>query len=158
MKKTLSITAVIAGALYLAAGIGLLAFQDTVKMAMGYGMDTINVYPAQNVLQLVIIGIPCVALGVLSMSDSVENRRGTDMLLVIYSAIMLVLKGILATIGATISNVIISRTQGFEALANIGMVRSAFNYIQFLMDLSLVLLLLRGALSLGEGRQSQCVI
>lgn len=156
MQKVLSITAVAAGALYLAAGIGLLAFQDIVKtVIMGYEMETLNVYPVHNVLGLVIMGVPCMALGILSMSDSLDNRRATDMLLVIYSSVMLVLGEMLITIGNSINNIIIGTTKGVEGLANMSMVSAAFSYIQFLITLSLVLLLLRGAFGLGESGQSQ---
>ncbi|MDE5892566.1 MAG: hypothetical protein K2H45_06570 [Acetatifactor sp.] len=154
MKKILSIAAVIAGALYLSAGIALLIFQDIVKEFMGYGMDAIHVYPVPNVLKLAIVGVPCVVLGVLSMSEAPENRRGIDILLVIYSSMALVLGEVLFTIGGNINTIIVGRTQGAEGLANVSMVSASFSYIQFLIDLSLVLLLLRGALSLGESEHA----
>lgn len=151
MQKILSITAVIAGTLYLAAGISLLVFQDMVKAVfMGYGVETVKVYPIQYVLALAIMGIPCVALGIMSMSDSPENKKGKNMLLVIYSSVMLVLGEILITIGSTINSIVVSRTMGAYGLANMSAVSAAFNYIQFLITLSLVLLLLRGAFGLGE--------
>ena len=151
MQKILSITAVIAGALYLAAGFILLVFQDMVKAVfMGYGVETVKVYPIQYVLALAIMGIPCVALGIMSMSDSPENKKGKNMLLVIYSSVMLVLGGILITIGSTINSIVVSRTMGVNGLANMSAVSAAFSYIQFLITLSLVLLLLRGAFGLGE--------
>lgn len=76
MKKILSITATIAGIAYLASGIGLLAFQGVLKMVMSYESDMTNVYPVQNVMELVLLGIPCVVLGILSMSEYSEHRRG----------------------------------------------------------------------------------
>lgn len=153
MQKILSITAVIAGALYLAAGISLLVFQDMVKAVfMGYGVETVKVYPIQYVLALAIMGIPCVALGIMSMSDSPENEKGKNMLLVIYSSVMLVLGGILITIGSTVNSIVVGRTMGAYGLANMSAVSAAFSYIQFLINLSLVLLLLRGAFGLGESR------
>ena len=66
---------------------------------------------------------------------------------------MLVLGEILITIGGVINNFIVGRTQGAAGLANMGIVSSAFSYIHFLITLSLVLLLLRGAFGLGESRQ-----
>ncbi|MDE6674048.1 MAG: hypothetical protein K2K19_04435, partial [Acetatifactor sp.] len=120
MKKGLSIAAVAAGVFYLAAGIGLLVFQNTIKTAMGYGygIETANVYPLHNVLQLVFMGVPCVVLGGLSMSDSTENRRGIDILLIIYSSVMLVLGEIFTAIGSVVDNIIASRTMGVEGLAS----------------------------------------
>lgn len=151
MKKILSIIATIAGAAYLAAGIGLLVIQSGIKTAMGYyGTEMINVYPIHNVLELVLMGIPCVILGVLSMSETSDNKKGRDMLLVIYSSVMLVLGGILVTIGNILNSFIVSRTMGVEGLANMNIVSTAFSWIQFLVNLSLVLLLLRGAIGLGE--------
>lgn len=158
MKKILSVIAVVAGAAYLAAGICLLVYQDVVKTFMGYGrygLETVNVYPVQNVLQLVIMGIPCVVLGVLSMSDSPDNSRGMNMLLVIYSSVMLVLGQALVTIGGVINSMIVARTVGAEGLANVSIISSAFSYIQFVINLSLVLLLLRGAFGLGGTSQNQ---
>ena len=156
MKKGLSIAAVTAGVFYLAAGIGLLVFQNIIKTAMGYGygLETANIYPLHNVLQLVFMGVPCVVLGGLSMSDSTDNRRGMDMLLIIYSSVMLALGGTLIAIGSTIDSIIVSRTMGVEGLASMGVISAAFTYIQFLINLSLVLLLLRGALELGETFQN----
>lgn len=154
MKKGLSIAAVAAGVFYLAAGIGLLVFQNIIKTAMGYGLETANIYPLHNVLQLVFMGVPCVVLGGLSMSDSTDNRRGIDMLLIIYSSVMLALGGTLIAIGSTIDSIIVSRTMGVEGLASMGVISAAFTYIQFLINLSLVLLLLRGALELGETFQN----
>lgn len=157
MKKGLSIAAVAAGVFYVAAGIGLLVFQNIIKTAMGYGygMETTNVYPLHNVLQLVFMGVPCVVLGGLSMSDSTENRRGIDILLIIYSSVMLVLGEIFTAIGSIIDNIIASRTMGVEGLASMSVVSAAFSYIQFLINLSLVLLLLRGALELGDISQNR---
>ena len=157
MKKGLSIPSVVAGVLYLAAGIGLLVFQNIIKTAMGYGygVETANVYPLHNVLQLVFMGVPCVVLGGLSMSDSTDNRRGIDMLLIIYSSVMLVLGGLLTAIGSVINNIIVGRTMGVEGLVSMSVISTAFTYIQFLINLSLVLLLLRGALELGDTFQNR---
>lgn len=157
MKKGLSIAAVVAGVFYLAAGIGLLVFQNIIKTAMGYGygVETANVYPLHNVLQLVFMGVPCVVLGGLSMSDSTDNRRGIDMLLIIYSSVMLVLGGIFTAIGSTINTFVISRTMGIESIVSMSVISAAFTYIQFLINLSLVLLLLRGALELGDTFQNR---
>lgn len=157
MKKILSILATISGAAYLAAGISLLIFQGTLKAVLGYGADNgydmTNVYPVQNVLGLVLLGIPCVVLGILSMSESPNHKKSVNLLLVIYSSVMLVLGGVLATIGSFLNNWIVSRTMGVEGIVSMSIVSSTFNWIQFLINLSLVLLLLRGALSLGEGTQ-----
>lgn len=154
MKKILSIMAVAAGALYLAAGVGLLVFQDVFKTGiMGYISEPVKVYPVQNVLELAVMGIPCVVLGVLAMSDSSAGRRGLDLLLTVYSSIMLVLGGVLTIIGSMVNNIIVARTQGAEGLANMSIVSTCFGFIRFLIDLSLVMLLLRGALSLGESAQ-----
>lgn len=157
MKKGLSIAAVVAGVFYLAAGIGLLVFQNIIKTAMGYGfgVESTNVYPVHNVLQLVFMGVPCVVLGGLSMSDSADNRRGIDMLLIIYSSVMLVLGGFLTAIASTINTIIVGRTMGAEGLASMSVISAAFTYIQFLINLSLVLLLLRGALELGGISQNR---
>lgn len=156
MKKGLSIAAVVAGVFYLAAGIGLLVFQNIIKTAMGYGygVETANVYPLHNVLQLVFMGVPCVVLGGLSMSDSTDNRRGIDMLLIIYSSVMLVLGGVLTAIGSAFNTFVVSRTIGVEGMVSMSVVSAAFTYIQFLINLSLVLLLLRGAFGLGDASQN----
>lgn len=157
MKKGLSIAAVAAGIFYLAAGISLLVFQNIIKTAMGYGhgVETVNVYPLHNVLQLVFMGAPCVVLGGLSMSDSTDNRRGIDMLLIIYSSVMLVLGGLLTAIGSTVNTFVVSRTMGIESTVSMSVISAAFTYIQFLINLSLVLLLLRGAFGLGDISQNR---
>ena len=153
MKKILSILATIAGITYVAAGIGLLAFQNVVKTTMGYGTDcglnSINVYPVGNMLELALLGIPCVVLGVLSMAETSEHKKGVNLLLIIYSSVMLVLAGLLTNVASFVNNFIISRTLGVEGLANVNIVSAAFSWIRSLINLSLVLLLLRGALSLG---------
>lgn len=154
MKRVLSIIATIAGALYLAAGAGLLTFQSEIKAAMGYGADygveIMNVYPVQNILELVLIGVPCVALGILSMSESIDDKRGVNLLLVMYGSAVLVLRGSLINIGSVINTTIVSRSMGTAGLVNMNLVSSSFGWIQFLSSLPLVLLLLRGALNLGE--------
>lgn len=159
MKKILSITATVAGAAYLAAGLALLAFQNSIKIAMGYGggygVELINVYPIQDVLELALVGIPCVALGILFMSESSEGRKNLNLLLVIYSALMLTAGGLLGNIGAFFNNYLISRMEGANGLANMGIVSNAFSWIGFLANLALVLLLLRGALYLGESEKKQ---
>ena len=159
MKKILSILAPISGAVYLAAGISLLIFQDVVKAIMGYGADygynMTNVYPVQNVLELVLLGIPCVVLGILSMLESSDHKRGVDLLLIIYNSAMLVLGSVLAAIGSFVNNLIVSRTMGVEGIVSMNIVSAAFNWIRFLINLSLVLLLLRGAFSLGGDMQSR---
>lgn len=153
MKKIVSIIAVLSSAVYLAAGAGLLVFQNVFKpLFMGGSAEYITVYPVQNVLQLIFLGIPCVALGILSLSESSENRKGMDLLLVIYSGIMLVGFGLITTFGGMMNNIVIGRMQGAAALANTGVVSSMFGWIQFLINLALVMLLLRGAISLGEKR------
>lgn len=157
MKKGLSIAAVVAGVFYLAAGIGLLVFQNIIKTAIGYGngVETVNAYPLHNVLQLVFMGVPCVVLGGLSMSDSTDNRRGMDVLLIIYSSVMLVLGGLLTAIGSTVNTFVVSRTMGVETMVSMSVISAAFTYIQFLINLSLVLLLLRGAFGLGNISQNR---
>lgn len=156
MKKTLSIIAVLSSAVYLSAGAGLLVFQNELKpLFIGSSTEYIAVYPIQNVLQLVFLGIPCVALGVLSVSESSEGRKGRDLLLVIYSGIMLVGFDLIMTFGGMMNNIVISRMQGITALANMSVVNSLFGGIQFLINLALVMLLLRGAIGLGEKRNWQ---
>lgn len=155
MRRVLSIIATMAGALYLAAGAGSLVFQSEIKAVMGYsaeyGVEIVNVYPIQNILELALIGIPCVALGILSMSASAEGKRGVDLLLVMYGSIVLVLRGSLINmIGGAVNNIFVSRFMGADGLVNMSLVSSAFGWIQFLSSLSLVLLLLRGALDMGE--------
>lgn len=54
------------------------------------GDNMITVYPLQNVLQLALLGLPCLILGILSLSESAETKMGMDLLLVLYSSIMLV--------------------------------------------------------------------
>lgn len=153
MKKTVSIIAVLSSIIYLAAGAGLLVFQNVFKpLFMGSSAEYIMVYPVQNVLQLIFLGIPCVVLGILSMSESSEGRKGMDLLLVIYSGIMLVGFGLITTFGGMMNNIVIGRMQGAAALANTGVVSSMFGWIQFLINLALVMLLLRGAIGLGEKR------
>ncbi len=157
MKKILSILATVAGAAYLAAGVGLLAFQNLIKTAMGYGVgydiNTVNVYPVQNVLELVLMGVPCVVLGILSMSESSDYKKGVDLLLIIYSGIMLTLNGLLTPVGSFLNNMIVSNTMGVEGMVNMSIVSAAFGWIHFLINLSLILLLLRGALNLGANIQ-----
>ncbi len=154
MKKILSIVAVLSAAVYLAAGIGLLMFQNVFKpLYIGSYTEWIMVYPIQNILQLVLLGIPCVVLGILAMSESSEKGKGTDLLLVIYSSVMLVGFGLISTVGGMLNTMVIARMQGAEALANMSVVSNLFNWIQLLINLSLVMLLLRGAVSLGEKRK-----
>lgn len=159
MKKIVSITATIAGIAYLIAGISLLFFQGVLRMLMGYGesygLDMTNVYPVQNILELVLLGIPCVVLGILSMSEYSEYKRGVDLLLVIYGGMMLALSGVLTTIGSFLSNIIVSRSMGVEGIVSMNIVSASFNWIRFLINLSLVLLLFRGAYSLGEKKMAQ---
>lgn len=153
MHRILSIGAAAAGALYLAAGISLLYFQDVFKAAyLGTMVEAVPVYPVQDVLQLAIVGIPCVALSILSMSDSLGDKRGTNMALVFYSSVMLVLGGVLFSLIGNISTMIVGRTQGTAGLANVSAVSAVFGYLQVLSALSLVLLLLRGAFGLGGNR------
>lgn len=155
MKKILSVTAVAAGVGYMAAGLAVLAFQGFIKAAMGYGpgyggMEMANVYPMHNVLELILLGIPCVVLGILSMSETWEGRRGMDLLLIVYGSGMLVVgKLLLNTVGSVINSIFVARIIGTSGLVNMNIVSSVFGWIQFLADLSLVLLLLRGAFSLG---------
>lgn len=154
MKKILSILATITGAFYLAAGIGLLVFQNTIKELMGYsasqGVELINVYPIQILLELALLGIPCVVLGILSMSESAESNKNLNLLMAIYSGVMLVVSGLLANIGRFISNYTASRFMGVEGMVNISLVTAAFGWIEFMSSLSLVLLLVRSVFSLGE--------
>lgn len=154
MKKILSIWATIAGAFYLAAGIGLLVFQNTIKEIMGYsasqGVELINVYPVQILLELALLGFPCVVLGILSMSESAESNKNLNLLMAIYSGVVLVVSGLLANIGGLISNYTASRFMGVEGMVNISLVTAAFGWIEFMSSLSLVLLLVRSAFSLGE--------
>lgn len=154
MKKILSILATITGAFYLAAGIGLLVFQNTIKEIMGYsavqGVELINVYPIQILLELALLGFPCVVLGILSMSESAESNKNLNLLMAIYSGVMLVVGGLLANIGGLISNYTASKFMGVEGMVNISLVTAAFGWIEFMSSLSLVLLLVRSAFSLGE--------
>lgn len=154
MKKVLSIIATVAGAAYLAAGVGLLVFQSGIKEFMGYnagyGMELINVYPIHNVMQLALIGIPCVILGVLSMSETTGHQKGRDLLLVIYSGMALVVGELLVSKVSALNGIAVGNSMGANGLANMSVVSSVFSQIHFLCSLSLVMLLLRGAISLGE--------
>lgn len=153
MKKIFTIVAVLSAGVYLAAGIGLLVFQNMFKgLYLGNSTDWINVYPVQNVLQLVFLGIPCLVLGIVAVSEYAEGKKGVDLLLVIYSSVMLVGFGLIASLGGMMNNVWVGRMNGVTALANISAVNSMFGFIEFLSDLSLVMLLLRGAISLGENK------
>ncbi len=149
MKRILSILAVITGAVYLISGISVLAFQDVVKVAMGYGAeyeaDLLKVYPIQNILELAVMGIPCVVLGFLSMPESTFRSVGMNMLLILYSGAMLTLGGLLISAGNFIDNIITSRTMGVEGVVSMNIISTAFGRMQFLINFSLVLLLLRGA-------------
>lgn len=158
MKKMLSIIASVAGAAYLAAGLAVLfGFQDSIKVAMGYGdsIELINVYPIQNVMELVLVGIPCVGLGILSMSERFESRRNLHLLLAIYSGVMLTIGGLLGNIGAFLNNILVSRLEGASGLVNMSIISGVFSWVGFLAKLSLVLLLSLGALYLGENTKNQ---
>lgn len=156
MKKTVSIIAVLSSIIYLAAGAGLLVFQNVFKpLFMSSSAEYITVYPVQDILQLVLLGIPCVVLGILSLSESSESRKGMELLLVIYSGIMLVTFGQIMTLGSMINSTMIGRLQGVAALVNMSAVSSMFSWIQFLINLALVMLLLRGAVGLGEKKTDQ---
>lgn len=150
MKKILSIIAIIGAACYLAAGVGILLFQNTLKNLVMSGDNMITVYPLQNVLQLALLGLPCPILGILSLSETAETKKGMDLLLILYSSIMLVFFAFLIEAGARINAVMVARMQGAAALANMSAVSSFFGYIQFLINLSLVMLLIQGAVSLGQ--------
>lgn len=150
MKKILSIVAIIGAACYLAAGVGILLFQNILKNLVMSGDNMITVYPLQNVLQLALLGLPCLILGILSLSESAETKMGMDLLLVLYSSIMLVFFASIIEAGARINAMMVARMQGAAALANMSTVSSFFGYIQFLINLSLVMLLIQGAVSLGQ--------
>lgn len=94
-------------------------------------------------------------LGILSLSESSESRKGMELLLVIYSGIMLVAFGQIMTLGSMINSTMIGRLQGAAALVNMSAVSSMFSWIQFLINLALVMLLLRGAVGLGEKKTDQ---
>lgn len=154
VKKILSVTATIIAAIYLAAGIALLIFQDVIKpIYMNHFEDVMKVYPIQNILQLLLVGIPCLALGVLSISENAGAGKNADLLLIVYSSLMLVLEGPLVRIGTGINNAIAASSQGMQGLVNTNIVSDCFSGIHFLISLSLVLLLLRGALSQGARSQ-----
>ena len=158
MKKVLSIMATVAGAAYLAAGLAVLfVFQDSIKAVMGYGdsVELINVYPIQSVMELVLVGIPCVALGILSMSENFGSRRNLHLLLAVDSGVMLTLGGLLGNIGAFFNNILVSRLEGASGLVNMSIISGVFGWIGFLAKLSLVLLLSLGALYLGENTKNQ---
>lgn len=147
MKKGLSIVAVVAAAVYLVAGICLLGLQDVYKpIVMGGTTEMVKVYPVHNILEMIFMGIPCMALGIGSMSEDFHNKRGLNRMLIIYSSVMLVCSGIFTTIGGAVNSFVVSRTMGVAGLANMSMVSAGFGWIQFLLQLSLVMLLLRGAL------------
>lgn len=147
MKRNLSVGAVVTATLYLVAGICLLGFQDVYKsVVMGYTAEMVRVYPVQNIIQLLFLGLPCGVLGILSLSGDYADKKGLNQALVVYSSIMLVCSGILTAIGGIINSFVVSRTMGVMGLANMNIVSAGFEWIQFLIQLSLVLLLLRGAL------------
>ncbi len=154
MKKVFSIIAVIGAAGYVAAGIGILLFQEVLKKLLTSG-ENITVYPLQNVLHLVLVGIPCLILGIASLSEHTGAKRGMNLLLVIYTGIMLVSSDWMIWAGTLINNMFVARMQGAAVLANTSMVNSFFNGIQFLIKLSLVMLLIRGTVSLGGKNQNK---
>lgn len=145
MRK-LSFAAMIMAILYLLAGIGILVFQNSLKLHYTQGIQFITIYPIEILLDLALIGLPCAVLGAMNATTRQETNRSLSLATAAYSGIVLGLSSFFRGIVSTFSNMISAHTGGAEYLVNRSCVLQAFNWTAVLANVALVLLLVAGVI------------
>lgn len=141
MRK-LSLLAMISAVIYLIAGLGILFFQDTFKpLFMGSPADYVTIYPANAILRMITVGLPCAVLGAVNLTGSHSSNSFLPLGTAIYSGIVLGLQSFLGTLFSTYDSAIIAHMKGAMYLANLGIMNQLFSWIDLFVNVALVLLL-----------------
>ncbi len=145
MRK-LSFAAMIMAILYLLAGIGILVFQNSLKLHYAQNINFITVYPLEILLDLALIGLPCAVLGAMNAISRPENNRSLCLATAIYSGIVLGLSCFFRSVISSFSTMISARTGGAEYLVNRSCVLQEFSWTAVFANVALVLLLVAGVI------------
>lgn len=137
--------AMISAIIYLVAGMGILFFQDTFKpIFMGSPTDYVTIYPADALLRMVLVGLPCAVLGAINITGSHSQNSFLHLGTAIYSGIVLGFQSFLGTMFSTYYSAIIAHTKGAMYLANWSIMNQLFSWIDLFSNVALVMLLITG--------------
>lgn len=145
----------ISAIIYLVAGMGILFFQDTFKpIFMGSPTDYVTIYPANALLRMVLVGLPCAVLGAVNITGSHSQISFLPLGTAIYSGIILGLQSFLGTMFSTYYSAIIAHTKGAMYLANWSIMNQLFSWIDLFSSVALVMLLITGVAGYCKGKNS----
>lgn len=145
----------ISAIIYLVAGMGILFFQDTFKpIFMGSPTDYVTIYPANALLRMVLVGLPCAVLGAVNITGSHGQNSFLPLGTAIYSGVVLGLQSFLGTMFSTYYSAIIAHTKGAMYLANWSIMNQLFSWIDLFSSVALVMLLITGVAGYCKGKNS----
>lgn len=143
----------ISAILYLVLGVGILLFQNTLKpLFIGSASNYVMVYPADILLHLALVGLPCAVLGAVNTTGSHSGNSFLPLGTAIYSGIVLGLQSLSGIIFSTINNVAAAQFGGAMYLANLSIVNQLFSWIELFCNIALVMLLVSGVMGFCKGK------
>ena len=151
MKRILCILSMVMAVLYLAAGSGVLVFQNLFKpQFINYEEAMVATYPASAVLQLILAGLPCAVLAAVNLAGSCKGSKILSGATVIFCSVVLVSHSLVSQIVSNIHTTITARMYGAAYLTSLSTVNLMFNFTRILIDAALVLLLIASMIKTEE--------
>lgn len=154
MKRILCIIAMVMAVLYLAAGSGVLVFQNPLKSLFWGLKDTMvmTTYPASAIEQLLLVGLPCTVLAALNLAGSHKDSKVLSRITVIFCSVVMIANGLVSAMVYIVDFHIKARIHdNLEVyLPNMSTVNSMFSYTNFFINAALVLLLISSMMQAKE--------
>lgn len=151
MKRILCIIAMVMAVLYLAAGSGVLVFQNLLKPRfLDSEAAMVMTYPASTIAQLLLAGLPCAVLAAVSLAGSHKDSRVLSGVTVAFCSVVLICHSLVSQLLNTVNNSFTARMYGAAYLASLSTVNTLFGYTRILIDAALVLLLISSMMQAKE--------
>ena len=136
--------------LYLAAGSGVLVFQNLLNPLFGFGEAMVRAYPVSAIVQLVLAGLPCAVLATVNLADSHKGSRVLSGTTVVFCSVVLIFHSLVSQMLNNINASAAAKMYGIAYLSSLSTVISMFNYTRILIDAALVLLLISSIMQTRE--------
>lgn len=144
----------ISAVIYLVAGMGILFFQDAFKpIFLSSSTDYLTIYPADAILRMVLVGLPCAVLGAVNITGSHSQNSFLPLGTAIYSGIVLGLQNFIGSIFSTFYTTAVAQLRGAMYLANLGIMNRLFSWIELFSNVALVMLLVVGVMGYCKGKK-----
>lgn len=137
--------------LYLAAGSGVLVFQNLLKpLFINFDEAMINAYPVSAIAQLILAGLPCAVLAAVNLAGSHKDSRILSGVTVVFCSVVLICHSLVSQILNNINTSVTAMMYGAGYLASLSVVNVMFSFTRILIDAALVLLLISSVMQTKE--------